>query len=561
MVACANWVPAGWGAGPEAISLGPSSAMASSREVTHCGMEWVIHRPQCEPDISHERGLTSFDVERFVDRLVDEDSPLAQPLDGAPAHLWDAPKPGSPQPPPLSGVAHGASAKLFIRPYYNWQAPPTVESHGYRPSGGSTPCLVPYDPILDILFTPARNSPEVVPTVTSTLVDEPHAGLDGVRAQVVSCAVPAYHTVGLTVPMAPMRPIRLVSPPFFAGDAIGGLESGNAAFCTTESACERKATLLTGADAHTCEYDDDRHTFLLRQEVTLFVGSDYLTGPGRPGLVTPATRTSLVDWIAEVHAAAPAASGGGPALSTEALLLAINIVDRFLSTADGARAAYDGLRSMHVVGAAALGLASKYEDTQPASLWGLTVAANSTAGVGDGGASVDQGASGEMRAARKEVAATEMRVAMALGFRLTVPTAASFLGIFLRRAAALGYLPAGPAAERVRNEAQQILLRMVRDACFLEHLPSAVAASALYWASCISAPGQVPPTTLAFAAVTGYNLDGLSRCLRDMEAVRLGGRWNVHVAGGAEWAGAAFPEHAGSSFFGAGGGHPAIAAL
>lgn len=174
-----------------------------------------------------------------------------------------------------------------------------------------------------------------------------------------------------------------------------------------------------------------------------------------------------------------------------------------------------------------------------------------------------------MRAARKELAAMELRVASALGFRLTVPTALSFLGVFMRRADALGYLASGAGSERVREEAQQILLCVLRDACSLEHPPSALAAAALYWASCVTAPGAAAPASFSFFAVTGYQLERLCHCLRDMEGVRTGGgrrhgglsAGGGGVGGGGDWAGAAFPEHAERSLFDAGGGHPAIAAL
>ena len=143
-----------------------------------------------------------------------------------------------------------------------------------------------------------------------------------------------------------------------------------------------------------------------------------------------------------------------------------------------------------------------------------------------------------------------------------MPSAISFLGVFLRRAGALGYLPAGgPGAERVRQEGQQILLCVLRDACSLEHPPSALAAAALYWSSCITAPATPPPSSFAFLAVTGYDLGQLCRCLRDMEVVRTGAGGGGGGGGDFLFGGAAFPEHAGSSLFGAGGGHPAIAAL
>lgn len=342
---------------------------------------------------------------------------------------------------------------------------------------------------------------------------------------------------------------------------------------------------LTGADSFSEEYDDETATFLRQQELAMFVGPGYLAGPGRPGLMTPAARAALVDWLGRVHAAAPSASGGaGTPLSLEALFLAVHLMDRFLSTPEGAKIAFVGGPALKVAAAASLALASKYEDTQPPSLWGVAAAASggaqenvtgeggvcSCGGGGNfgGGGGVVAGiaciacqAEGDIRDARREVAAMEMRVASALGFRLTVPTALSFLGVFLRRAEGLGYLPARAATETVRTEATTILLCVLRDASSLDHLPSALAAAALYWASCVTSPGEAAPGTFAFFAVTGYQLDRLCRCLRDMENVRTGGGGSAFGGSGGGWASAAFPEHADNSLFGAGGGHPAIAAL
>lgn len=358
---------------------------------------------------------------------------------------------------------------------------------------------------------------------------------------------------------------------------------------------------MTGADSFSQEYDDERHAFLRQQELALFVGPGYLAAPGRPGFVTPADRKAMVDWLSDLHKAAPIASGGGgEPLSHETLFLAVNLLDRFMSTAEGARTAYAGVSALKVAGAASLALASKYEDTHAVSLWGVSVAAAATMSPGISGTttaddvlfgalsgapgvseksssnSVGGGRVVDATAARKEVAAMELKVASALGFRLTVPTALSFLGVFLRRACLLGYLLDGPMSERVRDEAQQILSCVLRDSCSLEHPPSALAAAALYWASCVSSPGAAAPESFAFFAVTGYKLEKLCRCLRDMEAVRtsgngsegrhgggggIGGVSGAAVGGGADWAGAALPEHAGKSLFGAGGGHPAIAAL
>ena len=66
-------------------------------------------------------------------------------------------------------------------------------------------------------------------------------------------------------------------------------------------------------------------------------------------------------------------------------------------------------------------------------------------------------------------------------------------------------------------------MRVLCDVTWLEHMPSALAATALYWASCISTPGVAPPSPIAFFAVTGYQPEILCRCLRNMGAVHTGG--------------------------------------
>ena len=103
---------------------------------------------------------------------------------------------------------------------------------------------------------------------------------------------------------------------------------------------------------------------------------------------------------------------------------------------------------------------------------------------------------------------------------MQVPTVISFLGVFIRRACLLGYLPEGQAKEVVRMEAERILLDVLRESCSLSHLPSALAAAALYWACC-ETPGIVAPSSFTFSPVTGYQLESLYCCLRDVEVVRI----------------------------------------
>ncbi|CAN0052966.1 unnamed protein product [Ectocarpus sp. 13 AM-2016] len=546
------------------------------------------------------------------------------------------------------------------------------------------PMIVPHDPILDAIFTPCRavlpsthhyhHPADAAPAaVTCGLVRVPSGGRFGAgkkkneiaafRPELLYNIPPppppeVSYAAPLQVPMAPLRQPS-VGRGLFSSSPRGRVMIQSAERSPAAAAARHVAaatyskeensnnipvefspsgggamntaattTPLTGADAHfSREYDDERYAFLRRQEAALAAGARYITGGV---ILEPAAWSAAVDWLSRLHAAAPAASGGSEPLSLETLFLAVNLMDRFLATPQGAKTVWgDGGGgvlllgpAVKLAGAACLALASKYQDTQAASLWGVAAAsissstsssqpplrlgggADSGGGVGGGGGdffgvlgagdslslgggggsgSGGGGGNADVRAARKELAATEMQVASALGFRLTVPTSMSFLGVFLRRAEGLGYVLAdGPGRERVRREAEQILLCMLRESCSLEHPPSALAASALYWASCVTTPGAAPPTSFAFLAVTGYELEQLCCCLRDMEAVRTGGGRRYDGAGSfascsspaaagaggegggggsGDWAGAALPEHAGNSLFGAGGGHPAIAAL
>ncbi|CAN0463101.1 unnamed protein product, partial [Ascophyllum nodosum] len=224
---------------------------------------------------------------------------------------------------------------------------------------------------------------------------------------------------------------RLVeTPQHHSGQAVSEPGTDDAAAATR---------LVIGADDFSPSDDDERHIFLRQQEIAHFVGPGYLAGFGQPGLMCPSQRTALVDWTCRLHAAA---SGDGPPLSLHTRFLAVNLIDRFLSTGEGGLVACGTRGGLEVAGAACLGIASKYEDTQAVatSLWGLAEAAPWDMDIYSGGAGVDK-----VHAARKDIVAMELRVLAALSYRVTVPTALTFLEEFIRRASLLGVLPEGPA--------------------------------------------------------------------------------------------------------------------
>ena len=86
--------------------------------------------------------------------------------------------------------------------------------------------------------------------------------------------------------------------------------------------------------------------------------------------------------------------------------------------------ALSGWSEMKVASVACLGLASKYEDTQPPTLLGLAVVMTSYNKL-EGGLRGDKligqgGEDDDVRAMRKEIVAMEQRVSSALGYRITV---------------------------------------------------------------------------------------------------------------------------------------------
>ena len=138
----------------------------------------------------------------------------------------------------------------------------------------------------------------------------------------------------------------------------------------------------------------------------------------------PTQRTALVDWTCRLHAAA---SGDGPPLSLHTRFLAVNLVDRFLSTGEGGLVACGTRGGLEVAGAPCLGIASKYEDTQAVatSLWGLAEAATW------GGTNIySGGADDKLHAARKDIVAMELRVLAALSYRVTVSYCICFVYFF-----------------------------------------------------------------------------------------------------------------------------------
>ena len=445
--------------------------MVSSSNVSHqpslpvIGSEGLFHGVDV---VDSDEEMEPFDVESFVDRLVEDDSPAKA------AYIWDAPVVTDTPPEVVtkSGKSRPSNssyaAKLFLQPIHSQSWPeqrPAASAQGAEwRRADDQPNVVPHDTFLDALFTPARvSSPEVVPAVKPgfgkmmPILDNNDGSI---RSGIAGFEPSAIYKIP---PLVEPLPVERQVPWALARSDYGGfplsspganpvssafqiqfqkqkhcdgttylevrnniLDLGASSDANPASTTDGAApTRPIGADAFSGEYDDDRHTFLRQQEIVHMVGPGYLAGFGQPGLVYPSQRTALVDWLSKIHAAAPAASGGGPPLSLQTLFLAVNLFDRFFSTDEGGLVAFGGRCGLKVAGAACLGIASKYEDTQPTSLWGLAIAGTwgetELEDAKNGGTNYSGGVDNdELHAARKDIAAMELRVLSALSHRLTV---------------------------------------------------------------------------------------------------------------------------------------------
>ena len=504
----AAWVPASWGQGvvpargEELVSYGGSSAAGTTTgdDTGVVGSSSSVIYDFDEEMPSWDEAMEPFDAERFVDRLVEDEPPSWRGgAAGSAGKVWEAARNSN----------GSSSANLFLWPSQQ----PLLDGYGasnhhhhhhhqqHQQQTQDVPMIVPHDPILDALFTPCRVMPaeNSQPAVTrfglvrvasafGPGAEKGGPGGAGKKGITGFEPVPIYnipppaeaYTSSLQVPMAPLRQpsggrfgVGLYSPDSIARSTsnktaviqsakrfatylnenssnIPGEFGGPAAAGTAAAATPAP---LTGADSHSSqEYDDERHAFLRKQEAAVFAQPTHPSGRA----LTPAQRAAAVDWLSGLHAAAPAASGGaGEPLSLETLFLAVNLMDRFLCTEGGVGVVCDGGggegpgRELKLAAAACLALASKYQDTQAATLWGLAVASisgtsstppppplhlgggggadggvgggvgfdgNNGGGGGDGDVFGMLGAGdGEVRAARKELVAMEMRVASALG--------------------------------------------------------------------------------------------------------------------------------------------------
>ncbi|KAL6634581.1 hypothetical protein ACP70R_027252 [Stipagrostis hirtigluma subsp. patula] len=194
------------------------------------------------------------------------------------------------------------------------------------------------------------------------------------------------------------------------------------------------------------------------------------------GEMTMAMRAELVEWM---HA-----FSGYYDLAPGALHRAVSYADRFLSVTK-----IGGAHQLRLLGAVAVFAAAKYEDRTTTRTLDADVVARHAG------------------CTRSEVLDAERQLVESLGYRLSGPTAHTFVDHFTRNVQGGGGGDEGAAVRSLAHHLADLALLDYRCVAFL---PSAVAASAIVLAaSCF----LTPPSSSEALEVAGYALEDLTGCI------------------------------------------------
>jgi len=223
------------------------------------------------------------------------------------------------------------------------------------------------------------------------------------------------------------------------------------------------------------EFSEDIYSYLREQEVKFMAKHNYMI---KQSDISHSMRSILVDWLVEV--------GEEYKLQTETLYLAVSYIDRFLSYMSVQRS------KLQLVGAAAMFIASKYEEIYPPDVGEFVYITDDTYN-------------------KKQVLRMEHLVLKVLGFDLSAPTA----NVFLSQMCQLSQ-----SEEKIQHLAMFLCeLSLVQGDIFLKFPPSEVAAASLVLARLsLSLECEVTVTWPEhLATLTGYSCDTLRECVMALQ--------------------------------------------
>ncbi|XP_077332963.1 cyclin-A2 [Lithobates pipiens] len=217
------------------------------------------------------------------------------------------------------------------------------------------------------------------------------------------------------------------------------------------------------------DYAEEIHTYLREMEIKCKPKAGYMQ---KQPDITNNMRAILVDWLVEV--------GEEYKLQNETLYLAVNYIDRFLSSMSVLRG------KLQLVGTAAMLLASKFEEIYPPEVAEFVYITDDTYN-------------------KKQVLKMEHLVLKVLSFDLAAPTILQYLNQYFR------LHPVAPKMESLCMYLGE--LSLIDSDPFLRYLPSVVAASAFIIAN-FTLNDETWPDSLA--QFTRYSLESLKPCILDL---------------------------------------------
>lgn len=217
------------------------------------------------------------------------------------------------------------------------------------------------------------------------------------------------------------------------------------------------------------EYADDIHNYLREMELKYRPKVGYMK---KQPDITNSMRAILVDWLVEV--------GEEYKLQNETLYLAVNYIDRFLSSMSVLRG------KLQLVGTAAMLLASKFEEIYPPEVAEFVYITDDTY-------------------TKKQVLRMEHLILKVLSFDLAAPTINQFLTQYVGRT---------KASSKIESLSMYLgELSMIDSEPFLKYPPSVLAASAFCLANyTISHSGWC----MSLAQLSGYAVKYLKPCVTDL---------------------------------------------
>ncbi|KAL0973673.1 hypothetical protein UPYG_G00209300 [Umbra pygmaea] len=243
------------------------------------------------------------------------------------------------------------------------------------------------------------------------------------------------------------------------------------------------------------EYASEIHTYLRDLEVKSRPKAGYMK---KQPDITNSMRAILVDWLVEV--------GEEYKLQNETLYLAVNYIDRFLSSMSVLRG------KLQLVGTAAMLLAAKFEEIYPPEVSEFVYITDDTY-------------------TKKQVLRMEHLVLKVLSFDLATPTINQFL---------TQYFLAQPLGNKVESLSMFLgELSLVDSDPFLKYLPSMTAAAAFVVANNTITGGS---WSKALVEVTGYALEDLMPCIEDIHLMYLNAATHAQQSVREKYKGAKYQE-------------------